>query len=166
MGYDTEFTGHVTVTPPLNPHEIAYLRKFADTRRMDRTNGPYYVDGTGSYGQGRDADILDHNQPPAEQPGRWCGWVPTDDGMAIEWNGVEKFYGAAEWMTYLVDHFLKPDAVAQQRMASGELANPPAGFEHFAFNHVVNGTIDAQGEDPDDTWQLVVKDNEVTSTEQ
>jgi hypothetical protein len=32
---------------------------------------------------------------------------------------------------------------------------------HFTFDHVVNGTIDAQGDDPDDRWQLVVVDNEV-----
>jgi len=155
MGYDTQFTGRVTVAPPLNPREIAYLRKFANTRRMERANGPYYVDGTGPYGQGRDADIIDYNQPPAGQPGRWCGWVPTETGETIEWNSVEKFYEATAWMQYLVDHFLKPGSHAQGQ----------PGFEHFTFNHVLNGTIDAQGEDPDDTWQLIVKDNEVTSTE-
>lgn len=155
MGYDTHFTGHVTITPPLNPHEIAYLGKFADTRRMNRTNGPYFVDGSGPFGQGRDADIIDYNQPDPTQPGRWCGWVPTEDGTAIEWNGVEKFYSATEWMTYLVDHFLKPGGHAQGQ----------PGFEEFTFDHTVNGTIDAQGEDPDDTWQLAVTDNVVTSTE-
>ena len=36
MGYTTEFDGSVSISPPLNAHEIAYLRKFAASRRMDR----------------------------------------------------------------------------------------------------------------------------------
>ncbi|MFB7910802.1 hypothetical protein ACFC1T_30640 [Kitasatospora sp. NPDC056076] len=152
MGYTTDFTGRVAVTPPLNPAEIAYLRKFAGTRRMDRAGGPYYVDGSGYAGQGRDADIRDFDKPPAGQPGLWCRWVTTADGAAIEWSQVEKFYDAPEWMTYLIDHFLKPRAHAQ--------GTP--GFEEFTFDHVADGTIDAQGEEPWDTWQLLVRGNEVS----
>ncbi|WP_229929242.1 hypothetical protein [Kitasatospora xanthocidica] len=155
MGYTTEFTGRIAVDPPLNEQEIAYLRKFAGTRRMDRANGPYYVDGTGFAGQGHDADIRAFNEPPAGQPGLWCKWEPTDDGAAIEWNGQEKFYGAPEWMAYLVDHFLKP----------GGHARGEAGFEAFTFDHVLNGVIDAQGEEPWDTWQLTVRDNAVSASE-
>ncbi|MFI8460792.1 hypothetical protein [Kitasatospora sp. NPDC085464] len=152
MGYTTEFTGRIAVEPPLNEQEIGYLRRFAGTRRMDRDNGPYFVDGTGYAGQGHDADIREFNTPPAGQPGLWCSWEPTDDGAAIEWNRQEKFYASAEWMRYLVDHFLKPGAHAQ-----GE-----PGFEEFTFDHVLNGVIDAQGEESWDTWQLMVRDNEVT----
>lgn len=155
MGYSTDFTGHVTVTPPLNPAEIAYLRKFAGTRRMNRTNGPYYVNGTGHAGQGYDADIIDFNKPDPSQPGLWCKWEPTEDGAAIEWNGVEKFYDATEWMQYLIDHFFRPGAHAQGR----------PGFDEFTFDHVINGTIDAQGEEPDDTWQLIVIDNLASNTQ-
>ncbi|AUG80534.1 hypothetical protein CFP65_5853 [Kitasatospora sp. MMS16-BH015] len=153
MGYTTEFTGRIAVEPPLNPQEIAYLRKFAGTRRMDRANGPYFVDGSGYAGQGRDADIREHNKPPAGQPGLWCKWEPTADGTAIEWNGHEKFYAAAEWMAYLVEHFLKPGARTQ--------GHP--GFEGFGFDHLLDGVIDAQGEEPWDTWQLVVRANDVST---
>ena len=48
----------------MNAHEIA-LRKFAASRRMDRTRGPYFVDGSGPFGQGHDGDIRDFNKPPA-----------------------------------------------------------------------------------------------------
>ncbi|MEV7025544.1 hypothetical protein [Kitasatospora sp. NPDC093558] len=154
MGYTTDFTGRIAVEPPLNEQEIAYLRKFAETRRMDREKGPYYVDGTGYAGQGHDPDIRDFSKPPAGQPGLWCQWEPTDDGAAIQWNGHEKFYDSPEWMTYLVDHFLKPGAHAQ-----GE-----PGFEDFTFDHVLDGVIDAQGEESWDTWQLTVRDNEVSAT--
>jgi hypothetical protein len=155
MGYTTTFTGRIAVAPPLNAHEIDYLRKFAATRRTDRDRGPYYVDGTGCAGQGRDADIRDYNRPPAGQPSLWCKWEPTADGLAIEWNGQEKFYGPSEWMAYLVDHFLRPGARAH--------GNP--GFEDFTFDHLLNGVLDAQGEEPWDTWQLTVRDNEVSASE-
>jgi hypothetical protein len=164
VGYNTEFDGRVSVSPPLNAHEIAYLRKFAVSRRMDRAHGPYVVDGSGPFGQGRDDDIRDFNQPPDGQPGLWCQWEPTEDGTAIEWDGVEKFYESEEWMTYLIDTFLKPGAVL-----ASELARPvqgrhyPEEFRHFTFDHELNGVIDAQGEDEDDKWQLVVTGNTVTS---
>ena len=69
MGYTTEFGGSVSISPPLNAHEIAYLRKFAASRRMDRARGPYFVDGSGPFGQGHDDDIRGFNKPPAGQPG-------------------------------------------------------------------------------------------------
>jgi hypothetical protein len=164
MGYDTEFDGKVSISPPLNAHEIAFLRKFATSRRMDRARGPYFVDGSGLRGQGPDDDIRDFNQPPTGQPGLWCEWEPTDDGTAIKWNGEEKFYDSKEWMTYLIDTFLKPGAVL-----AGELASPVPGrqyseeFGHFTFDHELNGVIDARGENEDDHWQLVVTGNTVTS---
>ncbi|MFD0566166.1 hypothetical protein ACFQ2M_32580 [Kitasatospora saccharophila] len=137
MGYQTVFTGRIAVEPPLNPQEVAYLRKFAGTRRMDRDRGPYFVDGTGFMGQGHDPDVRDHNEPPAGQPGLWCKWEPTADGAAIAWNRNEKFYRATEWMAYLVEHFLRPGA-----RAAGE-----PGFEGFTFDHVLDGVVDARGEE-------------------
>ena len=59
MGYHTEFTGQITVDPPLSEEEHEYLTKFAGTRRMNRTKGPYFVDGTGMYGQGQDSDSVE-----------------------------------------------------------------------------------------------------------
>jgi hypothetical protein len=147
MGYSTEFTGTVTVTPSLNPHEIAYLAEFADSRRMNRPAGAYATTDD-SYS---DLGSENYNRPPQGQPGLWCNWVPTDDGSGIEWNGAEKFYNGSEWMQYLIDHFLKPGAHAQ-----GE-----PGFEHFTFDHTVNGVLAAQGDMPDDQWELVVVDNHV-----
>ena len=164
MGYTTDFDGSVSVTPPLNLHEVTYLRKLAGTRRMHRERGPYFVDGSGFMGQGDDEDIRDHNRQPPEQPSLWLHWQPTEDGSAIEWDGTEKFYDSEEWMAYLIETFLKPGATVQ-----AELANPvpgrdyPEAFRHFTFDHEVNGTIDAQGEDAEDRWRLVVTANEVTT---
>lgn len=157
MGYTTEFEGAVTVEPPLNAAERSFLTKFAYTRRMDRHRGPYFVDGTGYAGQDHEDDIIDYNSPPPGQPGLWCKWEPNEAGDDLHWNGMEKFYDSSEWMAYLIDHFLKPGAEAS---TSGD-----PQFKDFTFDHVVNGTIKAQGEDRDDRWDLVVKDNEVTVVE-
>lgn len=168
MGYSTDFSGFVTIDPPLNDVEVGYLTKFSDTRRMNRERGPYFVDGPGFAGQDRTPDIIDYNTPPAGQPGLWCQWIPagsisagdwtpearTDHGFgsAIYWNGGEKFYHAEQWLAYLIDHFLRPDAHAKGH----------DGFKHFTFDHTVSGVIYAQGEDPDDRWRMVVTDNVVT----
>lgn len=149
MGYTTEFSGFITVDPPLNEAEIAYLTKFSETRRMKRAKGPYFVDGSGFMGQGSDRDVQDHNRPPDCQPGLWCHWVPSEDGTDIHWDGGEKFYDSAEWMEYIINHFFKPGAIA------------PLPF--LQKNHKCNGVIKAQGEEMDDRWKLIVKDNKVTT---
>ena len=152
MGYTTEFQGTITVEPALSAEDIAYLKKFADTRRMDSTLSPYYVDRGGFAGQDHTPDVIDYNRPPPGQPGLWCKWEPTEDGTGIEWNGAEKFYDSAEWMAYLIDHF-----VGRFPKAKGELS--------FLKGHTLNGTISAQGEEPDDMWLLHVKDNVVSIEE-
>lgn len=153
MGYTTHFEGEISITPPLNKSEIDYLTKFNETRRMDRKNGPYFVGGTGFMGQNHDADVLNHNSPPEGQPSLWCQWVPTEDGTAIVWDEGEKFYDSAEWMKYLIGHFLSPEAKA---LHEGDLQ-----FMNFTFDHVLSGVIKAQGEDPSDLWDLIVTDNKV-----
>jgi hypothetical protein len=152
MGYQTEFEGEISIDPSLNPEEIAYLNKFSDSRRMDRTKGPYFVDGVSDYGANKDDDIQDSNKPPEGQPGLWCQWVPTEEGDALVWDGGEKFYCSLEWMGYLIKHFLKPNPIAK--------ALHPDKFS-FLQGHTLNGTITAQGECASDIWKLVVENNYV-----
>lgn len=148
MGYTTYFHGSIEVVPPLSAEEVSYLNKFSNGRRMNRTKGPYFVDGTESFGQGQDADIIDQNSPDQSQPGLWCNWIATADGKAIEWNESEKFYESAEWMKYIITHFLG--------------TNPQAKTElPFLQGHTLNGTIAAQGEESEDRWDLEVRDNKV-----
>lgn len=152
MGYTTEFTGKIAVVPALNAEEIQYLKAFNKTRRMKRGKGPYYVGSTENYGQNREADIIEYNEPPKGQPGLWCKWAPTEDGESIVWDGAEKFYDPVEWMQYLIDHFIGSSPIAKDE-------HP----EEFSFlqGHVLNGGIEAQGEESDDRWKLVVKDNAI-----
>jgi len=153
MGYTTTFEGQITVHPPLNPTEIAYLQKFAETRRMHRERGPYYVGAGGVAGQAREADIINYNQPDPGQPGLWCQWVPTEDGTALEWDGGEKFYNSEEWLRYVIAHFLTGNAgdFREQNESEG-----------FTFDHRADGEIAAQGEDIEDRWWLKVEGNLVS----
>lgn len=151
MGYTTEFSGRIEISPPLDQNEIDFINKFSGSRRMARKSGPYTVVDDGNFGQTRSDDIIDYNRPPEGQPGLWCQWVPTDDGTALEWDGSEKFYNSEEWMTYLIDHFLRPAAIAQVELP------------FLQANHTLNGVIKAQGEEMDDRWKLVVTDNVVTT---
>lgn len=153
MGYTTRFIGKIRITPPLNPEERAYLKAFAETRHVQRKEDAYFTNGQD---EGPDS-VLDANAPPDGKPALWCQWVPVDDGAALAWDGVEKFNGAEEWMTYLIEHFLQPGARAQ---ATGD-----ARFAGFTFDHVCGGTIFAVGEAYPDFWHLDVEDNEVDRTD-
>lgn len=150
MGYTTDFDGEVTIDPPLSAEEVKYINQFAETRRMNRKNGPYYL-GIGDFGQDHESDIIDYNHPPEGQPGLWCQWVVSEDGTTLEWDGGEKFYDATEWMRYLIDHFLGHDPQAARDNI------------HFGFlqGHTLNGIIYAQGEESGDVWKIVVDGNEV-----
>lgn len=178
MGYTTDFSGTIMLDPPLNEHELSFLEDFNKTRRMIRTKGPLFVKGSGSFGQGADDDIIDYNRANGErphsfqkhdrffeeggQPGLWCQWVPTDDGDGLAWDEGEKFYNAAEWMKYLITKLLHGDearAYVNLHILEDER------LAHFTFDHVANGTIEADGEDGDDHWAIVVKDSVVMVAE-
>lgn len=162
MGYQTEFAGEITIEPPLNQDEIEFLTAFCETRRMNRSGGPLFVKGEGVSGQGNGPDTIhDYNNPPVGQPGLWCQWVPTDDGTALEWDGGEKFYNSLEWMEYIVNRLLSPAARAYVDAHLDE----DERLKSFTCNHVLNGTVDADGEDPDDLWQIIVEDNVVKAAE-
>lgn len=162
MGYTTDFYGQFELDAPLTKEQANYLTQFCQTRRMKRDvtamtempdpireavglplgpEGAYFVGGGGMMGQEHDASVVEYNHPPQSQPGPWCQWVPTDDLTGIEWDGGEKFYEYVEWLTYLIENFLKP------------------------WGRVLSGEVEWEGEDRDDRGKIVVKDNVVTSKE-
>jgi hypothetical protein len=160
MGYTTTFDGTINVTPAVTEDLMEYINKFSETRRMKRNveilkelygyknsfegnygvDGEYFVGGGGFAGQERDRSVKDFNEPPATQPGLWCQWIINEDGE-IEWDQGEKFYNAGDWMIYIIDNFLAPKG------------------------YICNGEIFARGEEDDDIWKIVVKDNKVTTVE-
>jgi hypothetical protein len=57
------------------------------------------------------------------------------------WDGNEKFYHYAEWLEYLIGHFLAP------------------------WGYTLNGTVKWVGEDPADSGVIEVENNRVTTRE-
>jgi hypothetical protein len=155
VGYDTEFTGQVAIVPPLNPREVEYLDRFAETRHESRDIGPYAVNGNGL----APGEMYGGKQPGAEHPGFWCQWVPTASGDALIWNGEEKFYHAEKWLAYLVETFLATGAEIRGDVPAKWFR--PSVFDHFTCDHVLNGVVTADGEEEDDRWRMEVRDNVV-----
>ena len=158
MGYTTDFTGQFDLDRKLSPEHEEYLHAFSASRRMGRDadktvqrddpvreraklgggpGGGYFVTASGYSGQDRGADVLDRYSPPAGQPGLWCQWEPSEDGLAIVWNDGEKFYSYTEWLEYLIAHFLKP------------------------WGYTLNGAVEWAGEERDDRGRILVEDNEL-----
>lgn len=160
MGYTTDFEGKFTITPPLDADQTAYLRRFAETRRMKRhakraekmkdplrelVGLPIGVDAehfTGSpdeFGQD-DTFVVDYNRPPETQPGLWCQWRVSDDGASIAWDSNEKFYNYVEWLIYIRDHFLRP------------------------WGRELNGVVKWRGEDRSDVGTITAKKSAIKAT--
>ncbi len=158
MGYTTDFEGRFDLDRIMDSEHAAYLKAFAETRRMKRdpakaealadpirlavglpigAEGGYFVGGAGFKGQDRDPSVIDGNWEPEGQPGLWCQWTPTDDHEGIEWDGVEKFSAYTEWLEYLIGHFLGP------------------------WGYQLNGKVEWQGEATTDLGTIHVRNNVV-----
>lgn len=131
MAYRTDFIGHVEVRPGLNQAEVAYLLAFTRSRRWRRPEGPYAVPAS-PYEPEPLASRSWHVPAPG-QPTLWCDWAPCWDGCCLTWEGDERFGGVGTWLGYLVDHFLKPGAVASR-------TGDPL-FSGFTFDHVLDGMV-------------------------
>lgn len=161
MGYSTHFVGRFRISPPLTAAQSAYLRAFANTRRVTRNprvlgiapdplreaiglpvgpEGCYFVGVAPMRSRSavsRPRSLVDGNRPPAGQPSLWCDWEPDSRGAFLEWNEADKFYNYVEWLEYLVEHFFRP------------------------WNRVLTGDVRWQGDDDTDVGTIIVKDNDV-----
>jgi len=157
MGYTTEFKGAFKLDKKLKQAEIDYLKAFSASRRMARDvtqlsstpvmkavnvdmgiEGANYVsENSGNFGQNATEEVIDFNSPPDPLPSLWCQWIPTEDGMSIVWDESEKFYNYTDWISYLIETFLKP------------------------WGYTVNGEVIWRGEDTEDVGVIEVKDNVV-----
>jgi hypothetical protein len=154
MGYSTDFIGHVDINPVLNDDEMSYLKAFASSRRWAREGGPYDIPPNPAADQARDdVPVEQFNTVASGQPGLHCDWVPCWDGCCVSYTGYEKFYGSTAWMSYLIDHFLRPGAHAEQ---SGL-----AWFDGFTFDHRCDGVIAGCRRDNKELFLIRVEDNEV-----
>lgn len=92
------------------------------------------------------SDIIDHDRPHDGKPGLWCRWTVNDEGNAIIWDGHEDFYNSADWLAYLINHF-----IGSQPMAKG------ATTLTFLSTHTLNGVI--EGIEEGEKIRIAVKDN-------
>jgi hypothetical protein len=99
-------------------------------------------------------DVDTYNRVAPGQPQLWCQWVPCLDGCCLSFDGNEKFYRPVAWMRYLIQHFLKPGAAASR-------TGLPA-FEHFTFDHRLDGMVVGCRRDNKELFAINVKANRVT----
>lgn len=132
--------------------DAAIAEKLPDPRRIAAGlpighEGGYFTGGAGFYGQDPDESCMplqygsrverDTNTHPTEQPGLWCQWVPTADLRGIKWNGGEKFYNHAEWLTYIMRHFLARWGIK----ATGEVMWWGESRGHKGITRIVRGRV-------------------------
>lgn len=147
MGYSTDFSGEMSLSPPLNEHERSYLRDFIDTRHTSTEHGLLDVTA-GPYVRG--------NDPQGDKPGIWCHWIADEDGNLV-WDEGEKTYDHEQWLVWLIEHLFGPEAHAY---VNAHLSEDPR-LAQFTCDHVVAGEVDARGEEPDDMWRITATDNDV-----
>lgn len=112
MGYNTDLHGKFNLDKALTVEQAKKLEEFADERHEPGDGAGY--------------------------PGYWCQWVPSSDGMGLEWDGNEKFYDYVEWLEYLIKHFIKP------------------------WGLKLNGEVEWEGEESGDLGLIIAKDNEIS----
>lgn len=113
MGYSTTFTNRFMFNKKLPLDDYLWLVEFNE---KDHRNEPYCPDY-----------------------GFYCQWVPSKDGMGLEWDEGEKFYGYIEWLKYLITKFFEPKG------------------------YILNGEVAWEGEEQGDLGVIVVKDNKVST---
>ncbi|PUA82446.1 hypothetical protein [Nocardioides currus] len=151
MGFSTDFVGHIDIAPPLNEAETQYLLAFSGSRRYDRGD-PYDVPGNPLAETRLGVPMERYNAPSAGQPNLWCDWEVCWDGCCITWSGKEKSYSMEPWLRYVIDHFLRPGAVASK----------DPRFEDFTFDHVLNGIVVGCRRDTKELFTLEAADNVVS----
>lgn len=109
MGYTTDFDGRLELNKPLTVPDSNKLQEWSEERHEESEGFPSY----------------------------YCQWVPSKDGLGIEWDGGEKFYEYIKWLEYIIEHFLVPKG------------------------YVLNGVIRYQGEEIGDVGRIEVTDNTV-----
>lgn len=153
MGYTTDFIGHIDIAPSLNSDEIAYLTAFGDSRRCERPDGAYAVPGNPRAEDPSSFPAESYNRAAVGQPGLWCHWVPCWDGCCLAYDGLEKFSNPVAWLRYLIDHFLRPGA-------SASTSDDPL-FQHFTFDHALDGTVVGCRRDNKELFAISVDLNQV-----
>lgn len=157
MSYDVNYSGELSIEPPLNDAEISYLEAFAISRRYRRFNhGPLAVEPVDIWDD-PDTSRLGISRPPLGQPGYYCRFSSYNNGATLGWDETECADYGAEWIAFIVSRLLSPEA----RAYIDEHINDDPRLASFTTNHILNGEITAFGEDSGDIWRITVENNVV-----
>jgi hypothetical protein len=151
MGLHTEYLGAVRIEPVLSPAEVDFLKSFGSTRHCaDRAPLDVAAHPTDNEPTG---DVESYNRASPGMPGLWCPWTCCADGCCVYWDGGEKPSAPEQWLTYLIEAFLRPGAA---------LAGDPAALRlGLTFDHVLNGMIVGERRETAELFALEVRDNQV-----
>ena len=191
MGYSTDFSGVLKLTPNATTEQREYVNRIADTRRMqrdvnklmalykgehgypfakDKTNadevygfkGEYFAKNDGNSGQSNDDSIIDYNSASGE-----IGWKEYDG----DWQKRDEMMKALN-----ADKIKQPGLWCQWRL-DDESTLAWDGSEKF-YHYIewlqyliahffepwgikLNGEITWQGEDSSDIGKIVVRNNAI-----
>lgn len=184
MGFSTRFLGRLDIEPPLNATEVEWLTAFAEVDRRHFTDpydvpmnprafrveqercrttaaqgtparnhsGPAVSDGDGV----AVVDPFTTLAPSDGSPYPHLDWTPCVDGCCLTWDSrTEKSRMAQEWLQYLIDHFMRPGALAR--------TSTRPDFAAFTFDHLVNGTIAAERDDTRELCLIQCRDNDIST---
>ncbi|MGL5930342.1 MAG: hypothetical protein ACRCY8_15535 [Dermatophilaceae bacterium] len=154
MGYDTEYLGHLEVTPPLNRAEVEWLSGFADWGALP--DGDLFMLPMNPRAALAVAfrNAGDGVPGPRNIPYGIRDWRVSDDGTRISWRRAPKSNDAACTLTFLVETYLGVDAAAR--------SSDHPDFAAFTFDHRLDGLIVGERDDTEELFLLEVNDSVVT----
>lgn len=123
MGYTTEFNGVMKFSRPLTVPELRELEALGEYEKDEYTK---------------------YNE---KHPDAYNQWVPTKDGLGLEWNGGEKFYEYEEWLQWLIDNYFKPRKITLMGRYNyqGEEIGDVGYLEVLEDQHVRTYELEAKG---------------------
>lgn len=157
MSYTYDLFGKLSVSPPLNADQVAYIQEFSESYRhkfapkwqswpnplRDAVGLPVGIDGEYiSSAMGTGVEFLENcmevdTNTPNNQPSFQCCWTTNAKGTALQWNKLRRTFEPVQWLEYMMEHFFKPWGVT------------------------LNGKVECHGEDFDDRTLIVVNNNTV-----
>lgn len=155
MSYTYDLFGKLSISPPLNADQVAYIQEFSGSYRhkfapkwqswpnplREAVGLPVGIEGEYiSSAMGTGADFIDNcmevdTDTPNKQPSFQCCWTTTAKGTALHWNKLGRTFAPTQWLEYMIEHFFKPWGVT------------------------LNGKVECHGEDKRDRTLIVVNNN-------
>jgi Bacterial RNA polymerase, alpha chain C terminal domain len=152
MGYNTAQDGHLVISPPLDPAQTAWVRAFAQSRRVCRheeriaaapdplreavglavgVDGAFY---TGALQDESDETVADWNNPADPVPSLYSAWTVSEDGARL--TGRDQAAYPTVWLEVFVEILV-------------------------GWGRSLSGQVWLQGDDPSDVSRVEVEGDEV-----